>query len=94
MIKTLSAPFRMALRFPLVQFALVIALIMLLQSAGDSSVFGRIFSGLDALVDHRWSYSDCIHSKIIYEILADVSDLPIPIISPGYSDLISPRIPR
>jgi hypothetical protein len=52
MIRTLSAPFRMALRFPLVQFAVVIALILRLQSAADSSVFSRIFSGLDALVDH------------------------------------------
>lgn len=51
MIKMLAAPFRMALRFPLVQFAVVIALILLLQSADDNSVFGRIFSGLDALVD-------------------------------------------
>jgi hypothetical protein len=52
MIKTLLAPFRIALRFPLVQFAAVIALIVLLQSADDNSAFGRIFSGLDALVDH------------------------------------------
>jgi hypothetical protein len=51
MLKTLSAPFRMALRFPLVQFAVVIALILLLQSADDNSASGRIFSGLDALVD-------------------------------------------
>lgn len=51
MIKTLSAPFRAALRFPLVQFALIVALILLLQSAEDNSLFGRIFSSLDALVD-------------------------------------------
>jgi hypothetical protein len=51
MIKTLSVPFRMALRFPLVQFAAVIALILLLQSADGNSVLGGIFSGLDALVD-------------------------------------------
>jgi hypothetical protein len=42
----------MVLRFPLVQFAIVIALILLLQSADDNSVFGRMFGGLDALVDH------------------------------------------
>jgi hypothetical protein len=51
MFKTLSAPFRMALRFPLVQFALVIFLILLLQAADDKSVFGMIFDGLDRLVD-------------------------------------------
>jgi hypothetical protein len=51
MFKTLSAPFRMALRFPLVQFALVIFLILLLQAADDNSTFGRIFEGLDRLVD-------------------------------------------
>jgi len=52
MIKTLLAPFRMALRFPLVQFAFVIILILLLQSADDKSTFGKIFNGLDALVDY------------------------------------------
>jgi hypothetical protein len=51
MIRTLSAPFRMVLRFPLVQFALVIFLILLLQAADDKSTFGRIFDGLDRLVD-------------------------------------------
>src|SRR5215475_6960957 len=51
MLKTLSAPFRMALRFPLVQFALVIFLIVLLQAADDKSTLGRIFDGLDRLVD-------------------------------------------
>jgi hypothetical protein len=51
MFKTLSAPFRMALRFPLVQFALVIFLIVLLQAADDKSTAGVIFEGLDRLVD-------------------------------------------
>ena len=51
MLRTLSAPFRMALRFPLVQFAFVIAIIILLQSAGDNTVFGSLFSWLDAIVD-------------------------------------------
>jgi hypothetical protein len=51
MIKTLWAPFRTVLGFPLVQFAAVIVLILLLQSADDNSVFGQIFGGLDALVD-------------------------------------------
>ena len=52
MIKTLSAPFRMALRFPLVQFAIVILLTLLLQAADDKSIFGRIFDGLDRLVEY------------------------------------------
>jgi hypothetical protein len=51
MFKTLSAPFRMAFRFPLVQFAVVIFLILVLQAADDKSIFGRIFDGLDRLVD-------------------------------------------
>jgi hypothetical protein len=51
MLKTLSAPFRMAFRFPLVQFALVIFLILLLQAADDKSISGRIFDGLDRLVE-------------------------------------------
>jgi hypothetical protein len=51
MFKTLSAPFRMVLRFPLVQFALVIFLILFLEEADDKSAFGRIFDGLDRLVD-------------------------------------------
>jgi hypothetical protein len=50
MLKTLSAPFRMALRFPLVQFALVVFLILLLQAADDKSISGTIFDGLDRLV--------------------------------------------
>jgi hypothetical protein len=43
MIKTLWVPFRAVLRFPLVQFAAVIALILLLQSADDNSVFWQDF---------------------------------------------------
>jgi hypothetical protein len=51
MIKTLSAPFRVALRFPLVQFALVVVLILFLQAADDRSTFGIIFNGLDRLTE-------------------------------------------
>jgi hypothetical protein len=50
MIKLVSAPIRGLLRFPLVQFAIVIGVILWLQAAGDNSMFGRIFSGLDKLV--------------------------------------------
>src|SRR3954470_12871845 len=45
MIKTLSAPFRAVMKFPLVQLACVVAIILLLQSADDKSPFGTIFDG-------------------------------------------------
>jgi hypothetical protein len=51
MIKLISAPLRGLVRFPLVQFAIVIALILWLQAADDKSVFGQIFYGLDRLVE-------------------------------------------
>jgi hypothetical protein len=51
MIKLISAPFRGLTRFPLVQFAIVVGLILWLQAADDKSVFGQIFSGLDRLVE-------------------------------------------
>jgi hypothetical protein len=50
-IKLLAAPVRGIVRFPLFQFAVVVAIILLLQAADDKSVFGQIFSGLDKLVD-------------------------------------------
>lgn len=51
MIRHLTAPLRGIVRFPLFQLAVVIVLILWLQSAEETSLFGRIFSGLDALVD-------------------------------------------
>jgi hypothetical protein len=51
MIKLISAPIRGLLRFPLVQFAIAIALILWLQAADDKTIFGRIFYGLDKLVE-------------------------------------------
>ena len=50
-IKLLAAPVRGIVRFPLFQFAVVVAIILLLQAADEKSVFGQIFSGLDKLVD-------------------------------------------
>jgi hypothetical protein len=50
-IKLLAAPVRGIVRFPLFQLAVVVAIILLLQAADDTSVFGQIFSGLDKLVD-------------------------------------------
>jgi hypothetical protein len=50
MIKLLTAPIRSLVRFPLFQLAVVVAVILFLQAADETSVFGRIFSGLDRLV--------------------------------------------
>jgi hypothetical protein len=51
MIKLISAPIRGLIRFPLVQFAIVIGIILWLQAADDKSIFGEIFGGLDRLVE-------------------------------------------
>jgi hypothetical protein len=51
LIKLLIAPIRRIVNFPLFQLAVVIAVILYLQAADSSSVFGKIFSGLDLLVD-------------------------------------------
>lgn len=51
MIRLLAAPIRSIVRFPLFQLAFVVAIILLLQAADDSSAFGRLFSGLDNLVE-------------------------------------------
>jgi len=50
-IRLLAAPIRTLVRFPLVQLAFVVAIILLFQAADDNSMFGQIFSGLDKLVD-------------------------------------------
>ncbi|MBI5911652.1 MAG: hypothetical protein HY848_17105 [Betaproteobacteria bacterium] len=50
LIKHMTAPVRSLLRFPLFQLAVVVALILWLQSAEPTSAFGRIFTGLDRLV--------------------------------------------
>ena len=46
MIRLLSAP----VRFPLVQFLIVISLVLLLQTADEKSALGEIFAVLDGLV--------------------------------------------
>jgi hypothetical protein len=51
MIKLVLAPIRGLVRFPLVQFAIVIGLILWLQAADEKSVLGQIFYGLDKLVE-------------------------------------------
>lgn len=51
MFKLISAPLHALLRFPLVQFAIVVALILWLQAADDKSPYGQIFNVLDKLVE-------------------------------------------
>jgi hypothetical protein len=51
MIKLILAPIRSIVRFPLLQLAVVIGVILWLQAAGDKTIFGQIFNGLDKLVD-------------------------------------------
>jgi hypothetical protein len=51
MLKLISAPIRGVFRFPLVQFAIVVGIILWLQAADDKSISGRIFDGLDKLVE-------------------------------------------
>jgi hypothetical protein len=51
MIKLISSPLRALLRFPLVQLAIAIGLILWLQAADDKSMPGRVFYGLDKLVE-------------------------------------------
>ena len=51
MIKQITAPIRIIVRFPLFQLAVVVAAILFLQAADNTSALGQIFSGLDKLVD-------------------------------------------
>jgi hypothetical protein len=51
MIKLVLAPIRGLVRFPLIQFAMVIGLILWLQAADEKSLLGEIFYGLDKLVE-------------------------------------------
>lgn len=50
-INLIMAPIRSVVRFPLFQLAIVVLIILLLQSADDHSLFGQIFFVLDKLVD-------------------------------------------
>jgi hypothetical protein len=50
-VKLIAAAIRRILSFPLVQLIIVVAIILFLQAADTNSVFGRIFSGLDDLVE-------------------------------------------
>jgi hypothetical protein len=50
-IKLIAAPIRSILRFPLFQLAVVFVIVLALQAADDNSAFGKIYNGLDRLVD-------------------------------------------
>jgi hypothetical protein len=50
-IRLLAAPIRTLFGFPLVQLAVVIVAVLLLQAADEHSLFGQMFIGLDRLVD-------------------------------------------
>jgi hypothetical protein len=50
-IKLLARAGRRIISFPLVQLLIVVAVILLLQAADENSIFGKIFNGLDKLVD-------------------------------------------
>ena len=56
MIKLIAAPIRSIVKFHLFQFAVVVALILLLHAADDRSALGQIFNGLDKLVDSTVCY--------------------------------------
>jgi chromate transport protein ChrA len=51
LIKLLAAAVRRIIRFPLVQLCIVVAVILLLQAADENSAPGRMFNGLDKLID-------------------------------------------
>jgi hypothetical protein len=55
LIKTLVAPIRRVLRFPLFQLAVVVFVILFLQAADDQSIRGQVFNGLDKLVSATMS---------------------------------------
>ena len=50
-VKLIAAAVRRIISFPLVQLIIVVAIILFLQAADPNSAFGRIFSGLDELVE-------------------------------------------
>ena len=62
MIKLVTAPIRGIVRFPLFQLAIVVAIILWLQSADDRSAFGEIFNGLDKLVSSTVDVCSAIFS--------------------------------
>lgn len=51
LIKLLARAVRRIARFPLVQLLVVVFLILVLQAADDTSILGRIFTGLDKAVE-------------------------------------------
>jgi hypothetical protein len=50
LLRLVAAPIRRVIRFPLFQFAVVVLIVLLLQTADEHSLFGWIFDQLDQLV--------------------------------------------
>src|SRR5262249_38049188 len=50
-VKLIVSAIRRILSFPLVQLIIVVAIILFLQAADPNSAFGKIFNGLDELVE-------------------------------------------
>jgi hypothetical protein len=50
-VKLIAGAIRRILSFPLVQLIIVVAIIVFLQAADPNSAFGKIFTGLDELVE-------------------------------------------
>jgi hypothetical protein len=64
MLRMISAPVRNVLRFPLVQLAIVIGLILWLQTAEDGSVLGQVYSAIDSGVELGVAWlSNAFHFK-------------------------------
>ena len=51
LIKLIARAVRRIIQFPLVQLLVVVILILILQAADDTSLLGRIFTGLDKAVE-------------------------------------------
>jgi hypothetical protein len=50
LLRLLAAPIRRIIRFPLVQFTVVVVVVLLSQAADEHSFFGWVFQQLDELV--------------------------------------------
>jgi hypothetical protein len=62
MTKLLTAPIRSILRFPLLQFAVVIFLILWMEAADDKTLLGQAYGSLDKLVDSSIALTATIFS--------------------------------
>ena len=69
LFKLLASAIRRIVRFPLFQFAAVVAIVLFLQAADEQSLFGWIFDELDRAVGcYRVTVFQFVLSEIIYSI--------------------------